>query len=310
MKFAIPILLASCAVLLGGASSASEAAPDLDTAVETLRSGLDSHPEHAVELFQDALRTNPENRGELLRAALDALRFEPGSLVPLIHTARLEFPEDDTLFAEAALATLPDQAGEIRSAFISSPEEMQHSTAASEPKGPSPESAELDEEIRDAIARVAAKAEGTHGPEQSPSHEHVRFRKPDEIRIPKRSRSADESSLVNHLPIDQTDERVMAAGNVKIDDAWKPSSDLHLDESRFAKRDGQATTAPLEAKIHERTTAGSVGLPKPPQLPHSGLHFISPASNTYESTIDLENGDPAPPGLVIRPDSTSPSRPK
>lgn len=310
MKFAIPILLASCAVLFGGVSSASEAAPDLDTAVETLRSGLDSHPEHAVELFQDALRTNPENRGELLKAALDALKFEPGSLVPLIHTARLEFPEDDTLFAEAALATLPDQADEIRSAFISSPEEMQHSTAAPEPKGPSPESRELDEEIRDAIARVAAKAEGKQGPEQSPSHEPVHFRKPDEIRIPKRSRSADESSLVNHLPIDQTDERAIAAGDVKIDDAWKPSSDLRLDESRFAKREGQAATAPPEAKIHERSTAGSVGLPKPPRLPRSSVYFISPASETYESTIDRENGDAAPPALVIRPDSTSPSLPK
>jgi hypothetical protein len=37
------------------------------------------------------------------------------------------------------------------------------------------------------------------------------------------------------------------------------------------------------------------------------VYFIPPAAGSYESTIDLENGEVAPPALIIRPESASPS---
>ena len=138
----------------------------------------------------------------------------------------------------------------------------------------------------------------------------VHFKKPDEVRIPRKSRQADESSLYNHLPLDRVDEREIAPGIVKIDDAWHPSGELRLDETKFAKPGREASTAPLEAKVKEMTPAGSIGLPKRPKLPRSSVYHIPPAAGSYESTIDLESGESAPPALILRPEPSSPTTPR
>ena len=348
MKFAIFTFLAVFAISPSFFVRGSESASDCATAVETLRAGLEVHPDQAVVLFQDSLQTNPDCRIDLLMAALDTLGDDAESVIPILYAARLEFPDDDTLFAGVVLETLPGLAGELRAAFGASPEEMLTSLAAASPvettgvetAGGSPgevtggtvtdegvgmnrivedapsspelaaESAAMDEQIRDAIARVTAKASGRVWPEQEVAGDPVHFKKPDEVRIPRRSRQADESSLLNHLPLDRTDEREIAPGVVKIDDAWRPSGELRLDEAKFAKDGREGVTAPLEAKTKEMAPAGSVGLPKRPPLPRSSVYRIPPAAGSYESTIDLESGESAPPALIIRPESASPTTPR
>ncbi len=317
MKFAIPILLGLFAVFSGIGCLASEAAHDREAAVETLRAGIETHPGQAVVLFQDALQTNPDARRDLLDTALVSLELDPVFLARLLYAARLEFPEDDALFAETALAAVPDRAMDIRAAFLATPQEMAAALSADAEvamagqglREPPAESRKLDEEIRDAIARVAAKTEGKPWPEQALSGGPVHFRKPDEIRIPRLSRYVDESGLVNHLPVDRQDEREIAPGAVRIDDAWRPSGAIQLDESKFASGK-ESSTAPLDAKRRTMAPAGSVGLPKRPRLPRSSVYHIPSAADAYESTIDLESGEPVPPALVIRPQAASPSSPR
>jgi hypothetical protein len=326
MKFAIFPTLAAIACLSGSHVWSSESAPDSEMAVETLRAGLEVHPDQAVVLFQDSLQTNPDCARALLAAALDTLGDDAAVVTPILYAARLEFPEDDAAFAEVMLETLPELAGELRAAFAASPEEMlaalgsaseavaNETAAVPEESAPSTElaaeSAAMDEEIRDAIARVTAKTEGKAWPEQEVVVSPVQFKKSDEVRIPRKSRQADESSLFNHLMLDRTDEREIAPGLVKIDDGWSPSGEIRLDEAKFSHEGREASTAPLEAKVKAMSPAGSIGLPKRPVLPRSSVYYIPPAAGSYESTIDLENGDFAPPALVIRPESASPTSPK
>ncbi len=314
MKFAIPllgVLVLWCVPVV----RASEAALDPAAAAEILRVGLEAHPDQAVVLFQDALQTNPDSRRELLATALVSPDLDAAVFTRLLYAARLEFPEDDSLFAESALDAAPERAGDIRAAFLATAEKMAAaladdtapSTGAFMPSTPE-ESRRLDEEIREAIARVTAKTEGKPWPEQPLSGAPVRFKKHDEVRIPRHSRHVDESGLVNHLPVDREDEREITPGAVRIDDAWRPSSAIRLDESKFVQGDREASIAPVDAKQRAMAPASSVGLPKRPRLPRSSVYYIPPAAGSYESTIGLESGESAPPPLIIRPASTSPSQ--
>lgn len=328
MKFAIFPTLAVIACLSGSLAWSSESAPDSEMAVETLCAGLEVHPDQAVVLFQDSLQTNPDCARALLAAALDTLGDDAAAVIPILYAARLEFPAEDAAFAEVMLETLPELAGELRAAFAASPEEMLAALSTEPGEMPSEtaevteearpsfdldlaaESAAMDEEIRDAIARVNAKTAGKAWPEQEVAASPVHFKKPDEVRIPRKSRQADESTLFNHLMLDRNDEREIAPGLVKIDDAWQPSGEIRLDETKFANDGREASTAPLEAKVKAMSPAGSIGLPKRPLLPRSSVYYIPPAAGSYESTIDLENGEVAPPALIIRPESASPTSPK
>jgi hypothetical protein len=325
-QFAISFLVASVVLADPGFARASEAAPDPESAVETLRIGIATHPDQAVVLFQDSLQTNPDSRRALLVTALEILGDDPVHLTRLLYAARLEFPEDDALFAEAALSAVPDLPAEIRASFAAPPDQMRavlggapvepflpplESAGAAVPeRAPSEESRRLDESIREAMSRVAAKTEGRTWPEQAVPADPIHFRKPDEVRIPRQSRVADESSLFNHLPLDRSDEREIAPGNVTIDDQWKPARAIRLDESKFAREGREASTAPLDATIEERAPAGSVALPRRPPLPRSSVYYISPPAGRYESTIDLEQGESAPPALIIRPEAASPTAPR
>jgi len=327
--FAISFLIVSGAVAGLVSGRASEAAPDSDAAVATLRAGIAIHPDQAAALFQDSLQTNPGYRRDLLVAALEILGDDPARLAKLVYAARLEFPEDDALFAEAALSVVPDLSREIRACFAATPDEMKAvlggaplpefsppvtASGTNAPSSPpardaSPESRQLDEEIREAISRVAAKAEGRDWPEQSVAGDPIPFHQADEVRIPRHSRQADETSLYNHLPLDRHDEREAAPGGVRIDDRWKPDDAIRLDESKFAAGDREAATALREAKVGGRAFAGSVALPRRPPLPRSSVYYIPPAAGAYESTIDLERGESAPPALIIRPEAASPTTP-
>ncbi|MEM1442139.1 MAG: hypothetical protein AAGF67_07330 [Verrucomicrobiota bacterium] len=302
MKLAFCFLAAT--VLLSYPLAASESALDCESANNTLVAGLMAQPEQAPMLFLDALRTNPGCRRDLLRLGIQFAEDDPATLKKLLFIARQEFPSEQTDFASLALTELPGQSDLIREAFFSSPE----------PKAPTPpalvelppEANELDDGIREAIARMSAKVEGKIWPEQHVSDEAITYHKRDDIRIPSESRSADETSLENAIPIDKTDERRLAPGKVVINDNWRPNDELELDESKFGTR---ADTRVLrEARKREIAPAGAVGFPRKYPTPKSSVYYIPPAKGDFRSTIDLD--DEKRPPLVIRTPSTSPTTPE
>ncbi|MCB1204364.1 MAG: hypothetical protein KDN18_08890, partial [Verrucomicrobiae bacterium] len=152
--------------------------------METLRAGIEVHPDQAVVLFQDSLQTNPDSRRALFVAALESMGDEAESVTRIVSVARLEFPDDEAEFAELAIATLPEQVEVIREAFAMDPESVLAAEKESSQDSPlteamgtnssmamtsgpadelgldeslSTDSRKLDEQIREAIARVAAK---------------------------------------------------------------------------------------------------------------------------------------------------------
>ncbi len=310
MKYAIFFFLVLVLVPAGPSSSAhgSEAAPDCESAVATLAAGIEVHPSEAIVLFQDALRSNPGCRRSLLEAAIRFTGAEPETLTRLIFVARTEFPDDDTLFAGAALSAAPERSGEIREAFLTGPDAMAQALARGEAASArAAASQQMDEEIADAIARVTAKAVGKPWPEQSLSGEPLHFRRHDEIRVSVKYRDADESSLANTVPIDTHDEREIVPGTVRLEDSPERDDALRLDESKFTGGDRSASTAPRQAGVRSIAPAGAVALPV---LPRSGVYYIAPAEKHYRSTIDHETGEKWRPPLVIRPAQTSPTRPR
>jgi hypothetical protein len=298
--------MASCLVLFSAIPiSASESAIDCRTAVNTLEAGLEGNPDESLPLFLDALRTNPGCRRSLFIAAIEHANGEPHQIEQFIFIARREFPSEDTTFAEAALSAAPDHLDVIRLAFLAGEDLM--SSALEEAEGSKAESLvqlpaeaqKLDEDIREAIARMTAKVEGKLWPEQKTSMEPVTFKNRDDLRIPRESRGADESSLRNGDPIDTTDERKISEPGLRINDQWEPEDRLRLDESKFASADEQDEAKLKEARKREIASAGAVGFPKRPVLRQSSVYYISPEAGDFRSTIDLN--DQERPRLVIRP---------
>jgi hypothetical protein len=313
MKLAILPLFALTAVLSAAVVRASESAPDCETAIGVLKAGIEIHPDQAGFLFQDALQTNPACRRLLFTAAAEMIGQDAESLVELIRIARLEFPDEDNLFAEAAVSVAPQHAGDIRDAFMSPVEPaalslasgsvVDPSTDGSNRIGSSGENLPLDEEVRDAIARMNARKEGKFWPEQELSEGPLHFRKPDEIRISKKFKHADEGSLVGSLPLDGTDERIFPEGPIAVDDSRRPSEEIRLDESKFEGTDRTASTGPLDAKSRSLEPAGAM-----PALPKSSVYPIARPAGVVPWN-DEEDFTPEPP-LVIRPDSASPTAPR
>jgi len=315
MKFAIFVFLILFTGPFDRGASASEGALDCQSAIETLKAGLEVHPDLTAVLFQDSLQSNPACRRQLLMSAIELTSGDAEMLARLINVARTEFPDDDSLFAEAAMSVAPERSAEIRHAFMTGPAEVGKVVAATPEDSnvglASPvESQAMDEEIREAIARVAAKTEGKHWPEQKLSKEPLLFRKPDEVRVSKKSNEVDESSLANSGPTDKHDEREITPGPVKLDDLQKPSSEVRLDETKFAKGDRNASTGPLAATSRSIAPAGSVGLPRRPELSRSSVYYIAPSADRYRSTIDQEKDEEHRPPLVIRPAAVTPTSPK
>ncbi|MEQ1843768.1 MAG: hypothetical protein ABL994_25475, partial [Verrucomicrobiales bacterium] len=269
MKFAILFSLSLIVSSVIDTVHGSESAPDCQTAIDTLAAGIEVHPAQAVVLFQDALQTNPDCRSQLLMKAIQLTGAETTILARLIYAARIEFPEDDNLFAEAAMTVAPDCGAEIREAFMKSPDEMGEALAIGsagmkEEGGTLAGQTTMDEDIREAIARVTAKAEGKHWPEQELSDEPLHFRKPDEIRVSNESGAAEEASLANGLALDKVDERAFSHLPVKIDDAWKPSIAIRLDESKFGTGLRTDSTEPLEAEMRSIAPAGEAKVSEAP----------------------------------------------
>ncbi|HQZ27613.1 MAG: hypothetical protein KA250_09120 [Verrucomicrobiales bacterium] len=314
MKFAI-FFPALFLCFSAGFSRASESAVDSQAAVDTLVAGVEVHPNQAAVLFQDALQTNPDSKRELLVAALRLASGDVDLIRRLIFIARVEFSGEDNLFAEAALTAAPESGADIRDAFLATPHEMQEALASAPTdeaplRQPSLESQRMDEDIRDAIARMTAKVEGKPWPEQHLSDKPVTFRKADDLRISLRSRDVDESSLNNTFLRDQDDERELVPRPVRLDDARESSTDLRLDESKFTSGDRSSATGPLMAGSHSIAPAGAVGLPVGPALRRSSVYFISPSADQYLSTVDREEDEMLRPPLIIRSAPTSPTSPR
>ncbi|MEM1444037.1 MAG: hypothetical protein AAGF67_16940, partial [Verrucomicrobiota bacterium] len=257
-------------------------------------------------------RTNPGCRRDLVRLGIQFADEDPEMLKKLLFIARQEFPGEQTAFAELALTEVPEEADLIREAFFATPEpEKPAPMVQPEPSGPAlvelpPETNDLDDGIREAIARMTAKVEGKLWPEQHVSDEKISYHKRDDVRIPSESRNADESSLENGVPIDRHDERKLAPGQVVINDSWRPNDAIELDESKFSQRTD--TRVAREARKREIAPAGAVGFPRQYPMPKSSVYHIPPAEGDFRSTIDLD--DEKRPPLVIRGASSAPTTPR
>lgn len=335
MKLAFSFL--AVVVLSWSPLCASESAIDCESANNVLVAGLMARPTEAPMLFLDALRTNPGCRADLLRLAIQFADEDPEMLKKLLFIARQEFPEEQTSFAGIALTELPEQAELIREAFFADPNPARAPAAAMDvaaavdgvpvaaidpdadaamsaagvPSPPAlvelPEAtADLDDGIREAIARMTAKVEGKYWPEQHVSEEKITYHQPDDVRISRESRNADESSLENGVPIDTHDERRIAPGRVVINDSWRPHDEITLDESKFSQRTD--TRVAREARKREIAPAGAVGFPMQYPLPKSSIYYIPPAQGDFRPTIDQD--DLKRPPLIIRAPSSAPTRPE
>ncbi len=311
MKLAIPLIALTIGTILPAWSTASESAQDCSSAAETLVAGIQAQPDHVLMLFQDALQTNPGCRRDLMIKAIEASNPDSNLLTQLIYVARNEFPDENNAIAEAVLLSAPEFGNIIRDALSANQSVISKSLADSTRANRELPSAaiEMDEDIREAIARMTARVEGKNWPEQDLSGDPVKFKSRDEVRVSRASAKADESLMNNSLPVDEVDERKLVPAPVSIDDSPTLSEEIRLDESRF-NGGKTASTSPEMAGQQALTLAGnanSVGLPK---LPRSSIYHIPAAAKSYRSTIDYEKDDKSRPPLVIRSAPETASSPK
>jgi len=312
MKFATTVTAGLClfaSIILP--AHASESASDCGSAAETLSAGIEADSSLLLLLLEDALQTNPGCRRNLFLTAIRSSNPDADLISQIIFVARNEFPQESSLFAEAALSEKPEFADVIKDAFMANDAEMHVALAAAseemKPVGNEAwlaETQEMDEDIREAMARMNARISGKPWPEQEIPNEHFEFKKSDTIRTSHQDPSIDESSLANGTPIDQADEQTTATHDVKINDRWKPSKQIRLDESRFSSTD------PLEAHQKSIATSGAAGMPPIPTLPRSSVYYIPPAKEHYVSTVDFEKDEKQRPPLVIRSVPASPTSPR
>lgn len=261
-------------------------------------------------LFQDALQTNPGCRRDLIIKAIETSNPDSNLLTQIIYVARNEFPNEDNAIAEAVLLTAPEFGNIIRDALSADQSAVSKSLADSTRANRElpPEAMAMDEDIREAIARMTAKVEGKNWPEQKLG-EPVKFKTRDEVRVSQAK--ADESFMNNSLPVDQVDERKLVPAPVSINDDVRRVNDeeIRLDESRFSG-EKTASTSPQMAGQRSISPAGSVNSVGLPKLPRSSIYHIPAAARSYRSTVDYEKDDQARAPLVIRSAPETPSSPK
>lgn len=315
MRF-FPLFPLAIGLLLGiPGIYASETSANADEAVQVLNEEISAHPDQLLVIFQSSLQANPDYRKELIETALLAPNLRADTIRNILYASRLEFPGDDAFIAEVALGVIPERSEEIRQAFDADEEAMttaltQTDAPEKSPREASTESQRLDAAISEAIARVSAKVEAQTGLEQKSSTPAIPSPKADEVRIPSQSREVDESNLLAHLPLDQVDERKIAPGSPQVDDATRPLTAIRLDETKFGGENTDGQKGPAMAKVKSVAPAGRVGLPRRPALARSGVYYIPAPANPYQSTIDQETSDVAPPALIIRPPAMRPSMPR
>ena len=281
---------------------ASESAVDCESASKTLSAGLQAQPDDTLVLFLDSLRTNPGCRRNLLITAVEASKADSAMIKNLIFIARQEFPTDQSLFAEAALGAAPEHIDTIRNAFMADDEVMKESLRAYEEEPQlvvmPPEVQVMDEDLREAIARMTAKVEGKYWPEQNVGSEPVKYKRSDEIRVSRDSKRVDEASLENFISIDTADEQKITTTQLRINDHWEKGDEIRLDETKFVQETRGDSRSLREVRKREISTAGAVGFPKRPVLRRPS-YYIPPSRGDYRSTIDFDDNER--PRLIIRP---------
>ncbi|MAS92326.1 MAG: hypothetical protein CMO55_03950 [Verrucomicrobiales bacterium] len=301
MKFATSFLSGFLIWCVLAPSHASESALDCGTAEETLRAGIEADPANTLMFFEDALQTNPGCRRALTIATIEASNPDADLLTQIIYVARNVFPGEETLIAEAVMITAPEFGDIVRQAFMKPQSEVAAAITKADAKSHSEEIPEqdqkMDEEIREAMARMSARIEGRPWPEQEVSHEPLHFKKSDDIRVSK-ARNVDETTLYNSLPVDDNDEQTIVPEPAKFSDKKKEDDDFRLAFDDFGDKGTTASTEPKEARKKKLSPAGAVGVPLQPEWKGSSVYFIPPEG--YSSTIDQEESPTPRPKLIIR----------
>lgn len=308
MKLAF-VLFASCSLSLFGYQSdvlASEM--DCSSAVRVFENRVKAQPHNLLPLYIGALQENPGCRGDLLTSAVRASDGDSRMVRWVIFVSRQEFPHKLDLLTEAAATDVLEWEEVIREALFVEEAEMADlslgidGASLSETQLSldelSEEAKKLDEDIHEALARMSARAEGKVWSDEGMSETDFFNQKADTIHVSPGGWS-DEHGMDNSLPIDTLDERIMLPMAIKIDDDWKPSEEVELDESKFTKSSSKSRIA-AAARKKELAPASAVGLPRGPNLVRPEVNEIFSVGGDYSSTIDRDERDSIRPSLVIR----------
>jgi hypothetical protein len=250
------------------------------SSLKFLKKSLGEYPDHRAELIAAALQTfaaDEENQHRVIYVAREVFPNETTALVEelmllnadvvvslrpafladtaVVRAALAELRADETDTVNPAAAShLPLVAIDEEVAPAESAIDMSQALAtdatfalAVEESMVDPSTAvdtSFDLRASDRSPLPSPKDSSVHGPEKEVAR--------DQIKLPEESLSADESSLNNALEFDEANERDLAKSPVRIDDAWKPSEDIYLDESKFEKRRLTAAEMATQAAPEER----------------------------------------------------------
>jgi hypothetical protein len=227
-----------------------------------LKKSLQEYPSHRAELIAAALETFAADEQNKERVIFVARETFPDETTVLVEELMLLDPDAvgslrtaflaDTATMRVALAEVGEKEPApsskspapvmVEAEEAADPAELTIDLAQVEPIAGTFALA-VDESLIDPASAVDASFDfhSTHkvpsisspAPLSSVSEEEA---SKDHMKMAETSASADESSLNNSLEFDESDERFLAKATVRIDDAWKPSEDIYLDESKFEKR--------------------------------------------------------------------------
>ena len=308
MKLAF-VLFASCSLSLFGYQS-DVLASDMDcrSAVEIFEDRVKAQPHNLLPFYIDSLQKNPGCRGDLLISAVRASDGDSRLIRWVIFVSRQEFPHKLTLLTGAAMTDVREWEEVIRETLFVEEAEMADlllgadEASLSDAQSPivelSEEAKKLDEDIREAIARINTKVEGKAWSDEGMVDTDF-FRQQADTIFVSPGGWLDEHGMDNSLPIDMLDERIMLPMAIKIDDDWKPSEEVYLNESNLTKSSSNSRIA-AAARKKELAPASAVGLPQGPKLARPELSETFSVGGDYSSTIDRDERDNIRPSLVIR----------
>lgn len=239
----------------------NESAP---SSLRFLKKSLEEYPDHRAELIAAALQTfaaDEENQQRVIYVAREVFPDETTALVEelmllspdLVVSLRSAFLAETT----AMRAALAESWGEETDGTVPAVASQQPVVVVDEEASPADPAIDVSQTVPTAATIALAgddsmvdpatavdtsfdlsspKRPSVPSPQvpspEDPAKEVAR----DQIKLPETSASADESSLNNSLEFDETNERDLAKSSVRIDDAWRPSEEIYLDESKFEKR--------------------------------------------------------------------------
>lgn len=308
MKLAF-VLFASCSLsLFGYQSDVLSSDMDCSPAVRIFEDRVRAQPHNLLPFYISALQENPGCRGDLLTSAVRASNGDSRMVRWVIFVSRQEFPHKLNLLGETATTDVPEWEEVIREALFVEEAEMADlllgvdgaslTDTQSSLGELSEEAVKLDEDIREALARMSARAEGKAWSGEGMVYTDFFNQQADTIHVSPGGWS-DEYGMDNSLPIDTLDERIILPMAIKIDDDWKPSKEVYLDESKFTKSSSNSRIA-AAARKKELAPASAVGLPRGPKPARPELSETFSVGGDYSSTIDCDERDSIRPSLVIR----------